>query len=233
MEAEISEVIKHFIMGFSALLPLVNPIGSALEVMGIVGLEPEETYRSLARKIAISTLLFFVAVGLLGSYLLQFFGISLNVLQVAGGGVVAAIGWSLLNRPDDTHKVFEGTGVVEAAARTRSQSWDSKVFYPLTFPITAGPGCVVVMLTLSAHATGRSFSLAICAHAGLLSAVAFLSILIYICYAYAPRIARRISPSTVSGIVRVIAFIVLCIGVQIAWNGLQPMILSLMQQHHP
>jgi multiple antibiotic resistance protein len=232
MKAEISELIKHLIMGFSALLPLVNPLGSALEVMGIVGLASEATYKSLARKIAICTVLFFAVIGVFGSYLLQFFGISLNVLQVSGGFVVAGIGWSLLNRPDDTHKDLEGPGAAQAAVRTASQSWDSKVFYPLTFPITAGPGCVVIMLTLSAHATGNSFTMAVCAHIGLMSAVVLLSILVYICYAYAPRITRMISPSTVSGIVRVIAFIVLCIGVQIAWNGLQPMILGLMAQRH-
>lgn len=230
MEAEISELVKHLIMGFSALLPLVNPFGSALEVLGIVGLAPEETYRSLARKIAFSTVLFFMVIALVGSYLLQFFGISLNVLQLSGGIVVAGIGWSLLNRPDDTHKVFEGPEVAEAAAQTTPQTWDSKVFYPLTFPITAGPGCVVVMLTLSAHATGRSLPLAVAAHAGLLLAVLLLSILVYFCYAYAPRITRIISTSTVNGIVRVIAFIVLCIGVQIAWNGLQAMILDMMKQ---
>lgn len=230
MQAEISELIKHLIMGFSALLPLVNPFGSALSVLAIVGAESEDTYRSLARKIAVSTVLFFFVIGLLGSYLLQFFGISLNVLQLAGGGVVAGIGWSLLNRPDDTHKIFEGPGVAEAAISDPPDSWDEKVFYPLTFPITAGPGCVVVMLTLSAHATGRSVPLAMAAHAGLMLAVIVLSILVYFCYAYAPRIARRVSPSTVSGIVRVVAFIVLCIGVQIAWNGLQAMILDMM--HH-
>jgi multiple antibiotic resistance protein len=68
------------------------------------------------------------------------------------------------------------------------------------------------------------------AHAGLLLAVIALSVLVYFCYAYAPRVTRQISPATVNGIVRVIAFIALCIGVQIAWNGLQPMLLSLMQR---
>src|SRR5579871_5282535 len=66
MQGEIAELLKHFIMGFSALLPLVNPFGSALSVIAIVGLESEETYKSLARKIAISTVLFFMAIGLVG-----------------------------------------------------------------------------------------------------------------------------------------------------------------------
>jgi len=68
MQGEIAELLKHFIMGFSALLPLVNPFGSALSVIAIVGLESEETYKSLARKIATSTVLFFMAIGLVDIY---------------------------------------------------------------------------------------------------------------------------------------------------------------------
>jgi multiple antibiotic resistance protein len=226
----VSELIKHFFLGFSALLPIVNPLGSALELLSIVGPESEATYKSLARKLALSTVLFLTVIGLLGSYLLQFFGISLNILQVAGGFVVAALGWSLLNRPDESRKA--DASVAKPMAGVSPDRWASKVFYPLTFPVTAGPGTVAVMLTISAHATGRSLRLALFAHAGLLLAVVAISILVYFCYAYAPRITHKISPGTVNGIVRVIAFILLCIGVQIAWNGLQPMLVDLLS-HRP
>jgi multiple antibiotic resistance protein len=112
------------------------------------------------------------------------------------------------------------------------ENFESKAFYPLTFPVTAGPGCLVVMLTLSAH-TMESLNLTetVLARVGLLLAVVLLSALVYACYAYAPQITRAISPSTVHGILRVIAFILLCIGVQIAWNGLEALIKPLIQQH--
>ncbi|HWC16952.1 MAG TPA: MarC family protein, partial [Terriglobales bacterium] len=86
------EVSKFFGLGFSALLPLVNPLGSALMFISIVGSAPPEVYRVLARKIAITTTLFLVSIQLVGAALLRFFGISLPVMQVSGGLVLAAMG---------------------------------------------------------------------------------------------------------------------------------------------
>jgi multiple antibiotic resistance protein len=105
-----------------------------------------------------------------------------------------------------------------------------KIFYPFTFPITAGPGCIVVMLTLAAHTPQRPIKDNLLAHAGLLIAILVLCLSVYFCYAHAHRIAVSISPSTAHGILRVIAFILLCIGVQIAWNGLVPLLASVV---HP
>jgi multiple antibiotic resistance protein len=220
-----NELITHFALGFSALLPLINPPGSAMEFLGIVGLQPQSVYKSLARKIAINTVLFFAVFGLAGSYLLGFFGISVNILQVGGGIVVAAMGWSLLNQPE-AEKAKEDTAVQEEATDALANSWDSRAFYPLTFPVTAGPGGIAVMLTLSAHVRNHPLAFSLFAYSGLMMAVVVLSILVYLCYAYAPAIARKISPGTVHGILRVIAFILFCIGVQIAWNGLHPLLLS-------
>jgi multiple antibiotic resistance protein len=112
-----------------------------------------------------------------------------------------------------------------------TKSFESSTFYPLMFPITAGPGCLVVMLTLSAHTMERqAITETVLAHVGLMLAVLLLSALVYVCYGYAPQVARRISPSTVHGILRVIAFILLCIGVQIAWNGFEALVKPLV---HP
>jgi multiple antibiotic resistance protein len=86
------------------------------------------------------------------------------------------------------------------------------------------------MLTLAAHTPQRPISDNLLAHAGLLIAILLLCTTVYFSYAYAPRIANRISPSTAHGILRVIAFILLCIGVQIAWNGLVPLLASVI---HP
>lgn len=214
---------QHFALGFSALLPIVNPLGSALVFLGLVGMQPPEVYRSLARQIAINTVLFFLVIELIGSYLLGFFGISLEIVQLAGGLVLAAMGWSLLNQKD-TDAVPDKQVPAPNPAVIQNNNFEDKAFYPLTFPITAGPGCIVVMLTLSAHATAKTLSGNLLARAGLLLAAVVLSWLVYLCYAYAPQITRTVSPSTVHGILRVIAFILLCIGVQIAWKGLAPLL---------
>src|SRR6185312_2076481 len=96
---------KHFALGFTALLPVVNPLGSALVFLGLVGVVPPETYRSLARRIAINTILFFAVIELIGSAILSFFGISLPIVQVSGGLVLASMGWSLLNQKDPQDQV--------------------------------------------------------------------------------------------------------------------------------
>jgi multiple antibiotic resistance protein len=217
---------KYFALGFSALLPLINPLGSALIFLGLVGNAPIESYRALARKIAINTVIFLAIVELIGSSLLGFFGISLGIMQVSGGIVIAMIGWSLLNQKDSTpsQEKTDAADAVPAITGYEINRLQEKAFYPFTFPITAGPGCIVVMLTLSVHATQSTVSQTILAHVGLFLATIVLSGSIYFCYAYAPKITSAISPSTAHGILRVIAFILLCIGVQIAWNGLSSLL---------
>ncbi|MCU1222704.1 MAG: multiple antibiotic resistance (MarC)-related protein [Edaphobacter sp.] len=221
---------EYFVLGFSALLPLVNPLGSALVFLGLVGISPPHVYRALARKIAINLVIFFAVVELVGSALLSFFGISLPIVQVSGGIVLAAMGWSLLNEKSaapNPEKIQAGSPVETPG---EIDTLTEKAFYPFTFPVTAGPGSIVVMLTLSVHGSQGNLTSRVLSHVGLLIAAIVLSALVYLCYAYAPRITRSISPSTAHGILRVVAFILLCIGVQIAWNGLSELLKSVVQR---
>ncbi len=216
-----------FFLAFTALLPLINPLGSALVFLGLVGDAPISVYRSLARRIAINNIIFLALIALLGSSLLRFFGISLPIVQVSGGLVIVGIGWSMLNDRDaHTSAQSKGEEVAEARTEVNAADFEDRSFYPFTFPITSGPGTLVVTLTLSAHADDRVFVTDLLAHAGLFLAIVVLSAMIYICYAYAPRLTRAFSPGTVNGVVRVMAFIVLCIGAQIAWNGLTALLAS-------
>jgi multiple antibiotic resistance protein len=96
----VSLIVKFFLLAFSALLPVINPLGSALVLLGVAGNAPGPVFRKLARKIAIRTTLFLIVVELVGTALLQFFGISLPVVQVAGGMVLAAMGWTLLQQAE-------------------------------------------------------------------------------------------------------------------------------------
>jgi multiple antibiotic resistance protein len=221
---------KYFALGFSALLPLINPIGSAFVFLGLVGLAPPKVYRSLARKVALNTVVFFAVIELVGSSLLGFFGISLPIMQVSGGIVIAMIALSLLNQKDSAPSPEKTDAAAPAVTTAEIAALGNKAFYPFTFPITAGPGCIVVMLTLSIHAKMPSVTNTILAYSGLFLAGIILSACIYLCYAYAPRIARAISPSTAHGMLRVVAFILFCIGVQIFWNGLSVLLVPLFAQ---
>ncbi len=223
-------VWKYFALGFSALIPLVNPLGSAFVFLGLVGTAPIEVYRSLARKIAINTIIFLIVIALVGSSLLSFFGISLPIMQVSGGIVIAMIGWSLLNQQESQPSPEKTAAAQPAVTESEIASLRSKAFYPFTFPITAGPGCIVVMLTLSIHARQPVVTQTLLAYAGLLAASIFLSASVYFCYAYAPKIVRSISPATAHGVLRVVAFILFCIGIQIAWNGISALVPSLLHK---
>jgi multiple antibiotic resistance protein len=209
-----------FLIAFTALLPLINPLGSALVFLGLVGDERPEVYRSLARRIAINNIIFLTIIELLGSAILRFFGISLPIVQLSGGLVIAAIGWSVLNEQDANKSSRDKREDAELDAEMSKRALEQKAFYPFTFPVTSGPGTLVVMLTLSAQVSNGDLTRIILGHIGILIAVVVLSALVYFCYAYAPKITRSISPATVHGILRVVAFILLCIGVQIAWDGL-------------
>lgn len=216
-----TEFAQFFALSFSALFPLINPIGSALVFLGMVGVAPGKVYKTLARKIAVSTALFLLVMDVGGAAVLKVFGISLPVVQLAGGLVVAAMGWNLLNQKEATGS--EGAGLVAADVA----SLQRKIFYPFTFPVTAGPGTLVVILTLSAHASRGAWLDILFMQLGVLAGVALICIAVFLAYAYAPKLTAKVSPNTAHGILRVIAFVLLCIGVQIAWNGLSTLIGSL------
>jgi len=221
-----TQVVTFFGLAFTALLPLINPLGSALIFFGLVGPAPRPVYRTLARRIAIITTVFLIAVEGLGTAMLKLFGISLPVMQVSGGLVIAAMGWRLLNAGEPQPKDDAPLDAPDLAML------EGKVFYPLTFPLTAGPGCIVVMVTLSAHASVEGLMPDLAAHAGIMLAVVALSVFVYAAYGYAPLITARIRPQTAHGILRVIAFVLMCIGVQITWNGVEVLAKTLLA-HQP
>jgi multiple antibiotic resistance protein len=218
-------LIKFFALAFSALLPVINPLGSALLLLGFVGDAPEPVFRDLAGKIAIRTTFFLLVVELVGSGLLEFFGISLPVVQVAGGLVLASMGWSLLNQQET--ETNSKRAVVEEAG---FGAVEEKVFYPLTFPVTVGPGCIVIMLTLSAHASAaRGVLDDVMAHVGISLAVVALSVIVFLSYRYARKITEHISAQTAYGILRIVSFVLVCIGVQITWNGVETLLKTVLK----
>lgn len=222
-------LLNAFLIAFSALLPLINPLGSALVFLGLAGEAPHDVYRSLARRIAINNIVFLAIIELLGAAILNFFGISLPIVQFSGGIVIAAMGWSVLNERDARANSRKKQEETEERDETQAHHFEQEAFYPFTFPVTSGPGTLVALLTVTAHISNRVLSKNILAHVGVFLAIVVLSVLVYFCYAYAPRITKVIPPSTAHGILRVVAFILLCIGVQIAWNGLSVLLAQIIR----
>jgi multiple antibiotic resistance protein len=210
---------SSFLLSFSALLPVMNPPAGALLFIGLMGDQPPDLYRVMARRIAFINVLLLVVIEALGSAIFKFFGISLPIIQVAGGIITAGIGWSMLNEQDGDAAV-RTKEMAANGATLGSESLKQKAFYPFTFPVTSDPATLVVTITLSAQAADRSHAAGVLWHLGLFLAILSLSLFVYVCYAYAPRLTQAVPPATVHGFIRITAFILFCIGVQITWNGM-------------
>lgn len=206
-------------LAFAALLPVINPVGTALIILGMVGEAPAPVFKRLALRVTIMMMVFIVVTEVLGQAILRFFGISLPVVQVGGGLTLAAMGWKMLSSGGKEAAPTPGASDEEAVLE--------RAFYPYTFPLTVGPGTIVVVLTLSAQATRPGWQATLLAHAGILLASALLAALVYVCYRYAPKLGRMLPRSAFNGVQQLISFILLCIGAQIAWGGVSALLASL------
>ena len=196
-----------------ALFPIVNPLGMAPIFLSFTAGVDDATRARLARLIAYNSFMLATVSLLVGSYLLRFFGLSLPAVQIGGGLVVAVTGWRLLSRgadPEERRRPAPSAEAVMASA-----------FYPLTMPLTVGPGSIAVMLTIGSNAPSAvtQTTEALLQAAGGLAGVAAVALLIYLSYRYADRILRRLGESGINALLRLSAFILLCLGVQIILNG--------------
>jgi multiple antibiotic resistance protein len=200
------------LLSLAALLPIVNPIGSAAMFLSLTEGDPTSVRRALARQIGLNSFFLLVGSVLVGTYVLRLFGISIPAVQVGGGMVVLSTGWSMLNRKEIGPNA-EGQAL--AAADTSF----SRAFYPLTMPVTVGPGSISVAITLGANLQRGEFSAMMLVGHALLTPV-IVALLVFLCDRFAEPLARRVGETGTSVIVRLSAFLLLCIGVQIIWNGL-------------
>jgi multiple antibiotic resistance protein len=216
-----NDVIQLFgaiLVVVGAILPIVNPPGDVSLFLRLTTGSDEATRSVLARKIAAYSFGLLMGSMLVGPLLLRLFDLSLAVIQVAGGAVVVALGWNLLNEEPKDSSTNDDAQQASITAMTRA-------FYPLTMPLTVDPGAMSVAVTLGAnhaHTIDRLIVQLLAAVIG--SAIVALSILLT--YRYAERLANRIGRQGMLIILRLSAFIVLSIGVQIVWNGTKALLME-------
>jgi multiple antibiotic resistance protein len=222
MEQLLFVLIKFVPISIAALMPVINPIGTSIILLGMTQGASDATRRKLARAIGINTVVLLTTILIGGSYVLSFFGITVPIVQAAGGLVLAAMGWRMLNQTDG------GPGEQTAdQGSALSDDYSQKAFYPFTFPLTVGPGGVAVALTLSAHATHGTFVNTIVGQAGAFIGIVAIGFVMYFCFAYSNAIAKRLGPAGLSVLMRLLAFIVLCLGASISWSGIAKLIVEL------
>jgi multiple antibiotic resistance protein len=171
----VNEVLNVFLVVYAGLFPIVDPIGNVPIFLGLTRHSGNAERRRLARVVAMDS--FFLLIGslLLGSYVLEFFGITLPVVRIAGGLVVTAFGWKLLQSgdakdgPDDeNHRRMNMTDC----------------FYPLTMPLTVGPGSISVAITLGSQRPRETTDLmhVLIVGGAAATGLAAIALTIYVCY---------------------------------------------------
>lgn len=213
---DVSTFTAVLLVAFSSLFPLVNPIGCAPIFLSLTQYYPHSVRRVLARKIAFYAFTVLAVSLLFGTPILNFFGVTIVVIQIAGGLVLAANGWNLLNRQEG--------GATESQTAASLDDALEHAFFPLTLPITVGPGCIAIAVILGAHLRheagpglfGGIPRLFVAALTGML----LLCVMVWICYEKADRLVHALGKAGSTIVMRLSAFILFVIGVQIFWNGL-------------
>lgn len=205
----------------AALFPVINPPGSALVFLSLTKRASAKARESLARRVAINAFVVMAGSLLVGSVILRFYGISVPILRVAGGLIVAMSGWKLLNEGSD--KTAE-----ELKADGKEADYANQAFYPLTLPLTTGPGTIAIMVSLGlSRSRYNDFSENLSFFVGALLAAIVMSAAIYVCFAYSDRVQKLLGRGGTDVAVRLSAFILFCIGVQIVWAGVSDLLLEL------
>jgi multiple antibiotic resistance protein len=202
-----------FLLVFAGLFPILNPIGTAPIFLALTSSCTEGERNALARRVGINSVLLLAGSMLIGSHLLVFFGITLPVVRIAGGLVLIAFGWKLL------HDGVELEDKRSSEVRSPSTAIDS--FYPLTMPLTVGPGSIAVAIGLGSQRPEGPLSLSQIALLGgsAIAGVIALTFTVYVCYRFAKRITALLGENGVNVVMRLSAFILLCIGIQVLWTG--------------
>jgi multiple antibiotic resistance protein len=211
------EAAKNLLLVLVALFPIVDPLGGSPFFLALTKEYTPEARKALSWQIAMYSFFLLIGSYLIGTYILAFFGISLPVVQVGGGLILIATGWALLKPKDEDKRGVQKT--------VQPQNTFRQAFYPLTMPLTVGPETISVAITLGANAAHRHGLQPVTILTALIGLL-LISVSILLCHAFADRLARILGATGMTVITQLSSFLPVCIGVQIAWNGIKALVES-------
>ena len=206
-----NEFLASFLTVFVGLFPIVNPLGMAPIFLRLTSDATERTRAKLAWQIAVGGFVLMAVSLFIGSHILAFFGLTIMAVQIAGGLVVMAAGWRMLQQGNDARVREQQSAISDDLIMRRA-------FFPLTMPLTVGPGTISVAITLGTRGAETN-RLLMTAAGGLIAALA-VAATIYLSYRFATTVLRWLGETGTDILMRLSAFILLCLGVQIVTNGL-------------
>ncbi len=223
MHVDYQSLIHLVFIGIITLFPVVNPIGTALILNPYFDNLTRPQRKQAAKKIALYAFAICTVTLLAGHWVLQLFGLSIPVIQVAGGIMICKIGWeSLWSGSNSSEKQDKAAHTAEAAASFNGLQ--DKLFYPVTFPITTGAGAISVLFTLGARSTYEDAQDYLLNTGALLLAVIVICILIYVFYLNTKTLLQYVGAKGENVLNRVSAFLIFCVGLQIAVTGIRALV---------
>ena len=214
-------VVRNLLLVYAALLPIVNPFGMAPIFASMTSGYDVGIRRTVAMRVAVNGFFLLMASLFIGSYVLDFFGLSIGAVQLGGGLVVMIAGWRILNQQSNMSERQVDAPSTDAIL--------SQAFYPLTMPLTVGPGSIAVALTLGSNIHAETHMQLIVSALVSTVGIALIGVTIYLCYRYSDELQRLLGPTGTSILIRLSAFILVCIGIQIMFNGVNQFYAEMVQ----
>lgn len=213
---------KSFLFVLATLLPILNPAATAPIFLGLTEGASTRTRAILAQRIARNMFGLLLGSMLIGSYVLDFFDIALPIVRIGGGLIVAAMAWRLLNTTDASYDNSSTLADSFTPAQARKQA-----FYPLTFPVSCGAGSIAAAITVGVSLHDRNPVVSLARIAGGTLALLAIGVLVFLAFRYAQYVLHRLGETGTVIFMRLSAFILLCLGVQIVWDGLSELLIEL------
>jgi len=200
--------LDTLLLVFAALMPVVNPVGSAPIFLALTEGAGKAERDRLSFWVSFNSFILLFGSAFIGSDVLEFFGISLPIVRIAGGLLLTGLGWKLLNAdPDPDHVAAKNSPVA------------AESFYPLTMPLTVGPGCMAIAITLGTQRAKFGVEQLLLFRGALTTGLLLIAVSIYLCYRFADRLVAILGHGGTTVVIRLSAFILVCIGLQILWSG--------------
>ncbi|WP_051516377.1 MarC family protein [Herbaspirillum sp. RV1423] len=219
MLASVHSFIHLLFIGIIALFPVVNPVGSAFIVNPYLAHLSVDERKAAVKKITLYAFFICTIALFAGHYILELFGISIPVIQLGGGIMICKMGWESLSSDDAPSA--SSANVEEAPAASNHLDIESKLFSPITFPVTTGAGTISVLFTLSAHSSNENVGTYLINTAAILLAIIVMCILVYVFYLNTKKMLSYLGQSGQKISNRITAFLIFCVGLQIATSGIQ------------
>ena len=159
------------------------------------------------RKTALKTGLYVIGILItflfFGRFVLNFFGISLPVLQIAGGLIVANTAWGMVT----------ATSRMTPAESHEANTKEDISLTPMAMPMLAGPGAIGVVMGVAAHADSMV------AYFGMVIGIVALGLVVFLFLSMGGPFVKRLGPGATGAINRIFGFLILALAVQLVWDG--------------